>query len=210
MIYGYARVSSYGQALDGNSLEAQEETLRGAGAEKIYKDTFTGTKAHRPELDRLLEVLESGDTLIATKLDRVARSMIHGYRLIDDLLNRGVKVYILNLGVMDNTPASKLTRNIFLAFAEYERDMIWERTQEGKSMKKSSDPYYKEGRKPTEFDVITFDILYAHVEAGDMSVKQAAEQLGVSRGKWYRIVKEKQDRCVPAKVDSDLANTTPT
>ena len=85
MTYGYARVSSVGQASDGKSLEAQERELRDAGAEVIFKDAFTGTKMHRPELNKLLEILKSGDTLIATKLDRIARSMISGYDLIDAL-----------------------------------------------------------------------------------------------------------------------------
>lgn len=206
MIYGYARVSSFGQASDGNSLEAQEMSLRSAGAVEIFKDAFTGTKSHRPELDKLLSVLEDGDTLIATKLDRIARSMIHGYELIDGLLQRGVKVYILNLGVMDNTPASKLTRNIFLAFAEYERDMIFERTQEGKGIKKANDPNYKEGRKPVEYDVELFKRLLQDVHSGALSVIDAAERLGVSRAKWYRIVKERQSSLPSTKSTSYSAD----
>lgn len=74
MIYGYARVSTKGQAKDGNSLEAQENALRSAGATKIYSDAFTGTKSHRPELDKLMAVMQYGDTLVVTKLDRIARS----------------------------------------------------------------------------------------------------------------------------------------
>lgn len=191
MIYGYARVSSFGQALDGNSLEAQEKALREAGAEEIYKDTYTGTKTHRPGLDALIERLKDGDTFIATKLDRVARSMISGYELIDGLLNRGVRVHILNLGMMDNTPTNKMIRNIFLAFAEFERDMIWERTQEGKNIKRASDPGYKEGRRPKEYNGELFDNLFAQVSEGGMSVVEAARCLGVSRSKWYRIQQER-------------------
>lgn len=74
MIYGYGRVSTRGQAKDGNSLEAQENALRSAGVTKIYADAFTGTRTKRPELDKLMSVLQSGDTLIVTKLDRIARS----------------------------------------------------------------------------------------------------------------------------------------
>lgn len=82
MIYGYARVSTKGQAKDGNSLEAQETALREAGATEVYADAFTGTKAHRPQLDNLMEVLQPGDKLVVTKLDRVARSTIQGIELI--------------------------------------------------------------------------------------------------------------------------------
>ena len=74
MVYGYARVSTKGQAKDGNSLEAQEVALKNAGASIIYSDAFTGTKSHRPQLDLLLKELQAGDTIAVTKLDRIARS----------------------------------------------------------------------------------------------------------------------------------------
>lgn len=149
MIYGYARVSTKGQAKDGNSLENQEQQLREAGAMEISSDSFTGTKMARPELDKLLEKLSEGDTLIVTKLDRIARSMTQGSELVTELIEKGVKVHILNIGVMDNTPASKLIRNIFFSFAEFERDMIVERTQEGKAIAKTKGGF-KEGR-PKKF-----------------------------------------------------------
>lgn len=145
MIFGYARVSTKGQAKDGNSLEAQEKALKEAGATKIYTDAFTGTKADRPEFDKLISEIKEGDTLVVTKLDRFARSMSQGSELVSRLIDRGIKVYILNIGVMDNTPASKLIRNVFFAFAEFERDMIVERTQEGKAIAKQN-PDFREGR----------------------------------------------------------------
>lgn len=147
MIYGYARVSTKGQAKDGNSLEAQEKALKAAGATEIYVDAFTGTKTDRPEFDKLLNKLNDGDTLIVTKLDRFARSMSQGSELVSCLIDRGIKVYILNIGIMDNTPSSKLIRNVFFAFAEFERDMIVERTKEGKAIAKQN-PDFREGRPP--------------------------------------------------------------
>ena len=102
-------------------------------------------KSDRPEFDALLSKLQDGDTLVVTKLDRFARSMMQGSELVSTLISKGVKVYILNIGMMDNTPASKLVRNIFFAFAEFERDMIVERTQEGKEVAKKK-PGYREGR----------------------------------------------------------------
>ncbi len=83
MIYGYARVSTKGQAKDGNSLEAQEAELKKGGGEKIYTDAYTGTQTHRPELDKLIGVLQDGDTIVVTKLDRIARSLRQGIDLID-------------------------------------------------------------------------------------------------------------------------------
>lgn len=147
MIYGYARVSTKGQMKDGNSLEVQENQLKENGAIEIFNDSFTGTKFNRPELDLLLSKLKSGDTLIVTKLDRIARSLSHGSQLVNELISRGVKVNILNIGIMDNTPSSKLIRNIFFSFAEFERDMIVERTQEGKEIAKQKQGFF-EGRPP--------------------------------------------------------------
>lgn len=145
MVYGYARVSTKMQARDGNSLEAQEQQLRVAGAELIFKDAYTGTKTDRPALDTLLAQVQEGDKIIVTKLDRVARSISQGSELVNNLLAKGVTIHILNMGIMDNTPSSKLMRGIFFAFAEYERDMIVERTQEGKAIARERTDY-REGR----------------------------------------------------------------
>ena len=136
MVYGYARVSTKGQARDGNSLEAQEQALIEAGASYVYKDSYTGTTKDRPELNKLLNVVEAGDKIVVTKLDRVARSAMQGMQLIDELLDKGITVHILNMGELNNTPTGKLIRTIFLAFAEFERDMIVDRTQEGKAIAK--------------------------------------------------------------------------
>lgn len=188
MIYGYARVSTKGQAKDGNSLEAQTKALTEAGATKIYADAFTGTKTDRPEFDRLMDDLESGDTLIVTKLDRFARSMSQGSELVSELINKGIKVYILNIGVMDNTPSSKLIRNVFFAFAEFERDMIVERTQEGKAIAKQNNPNFKEGRPKTDDKLIK---LVVELSKNKHSIKEIVEITKLSRSTVMRIRKEK-------------------
>jgi len=187
MIYGYARVSTKGQALDGNSLEAQEAKLREHGAEVVYKDSYTGTKLHRPELDKLMQLLQEGDVLMVTKLDRIARSTIHGAQLVDSLLERGIKVHILNMGVMDNTPTGRLIRNIFFAFAEFERDMIVERTMEGKAIARQREGY-REGRPPA--NVPRFREFFKKQQQGLITVKEAAQELGISRSTWYKLAKE--------------------
>ena len=124
MIFGYVRVSTNSQARDGNSLEAQINVLKEAGAEKIFLDVFSGSKNHRPELDRLLKIIKTGDTLIITKLDRIARSVMNGIQLIEDLNDKGVIINVLNMGIIDSSSAGKLIRNIMLSFAEFERDII--------------------------------------------------------------------------------------
>lgn len=133
MIYGYARVSTVKQMKNGNSLEEQEKALREAGAEKIITEAYTGTKVERPSFTALLEELKPGDKLIVTKLDRFARTAVEGGAMVRDLQARGIVVHILNMGIADNTPMGKLMVTMLLAFAEFERDMIVERTQSGKA-----------------------------------------------------------------------------
>lgn len=176
IVYGYARVSTRGQARDGNSLEYQEEQLSSAGAEKIYIDTYTGKVSDRPELDKLKKKLQSGDTLVVTKLDRVARSVAAGSELIDELNNRGVKVNILNMGIIDDTPTGKLLRNVMLSFAEFERDLIVQRTQEGKEIAKRK-PGYREGR-PRKYSKKQLE--HAMELLKDNSYSQVAEMTGIS------------------------------
>jgi len=149
MIYGYARVSTKGQAKDGNSLEAQTEALRSAGAETIFVDSFTGTKMDRPEFSKLMKLLKESDTLIVSKLDWFARSVGKASNLITTLIDRGVTVNVLNLGILSNDSVSTLMRNILLSFAQFERDMIVQRTQEGKAIAKlDPHPNFREGRPP--------------------------------------------------------------
>lgn len=140
-------MSTVGQAKDGNSLEAQEAALMAAGAQEIFTDRFTGTKLERPEFERLRAQLKAGDTLIVTKIDRFARTVGQASELITELIDSGVIVNVLNLGVLDNGSMSVLMRNILLSFAQFERDMIIQRTQEGKSVA-TTKPGYREGRKP--------------------------------------------------------------
>lgn len=187
MLYGYARVSTRGQAKDGNSLEAQENALRSAGATKIYADAFTGTKTHRPELDKLMAVMQSGDTMVVTKLDRIARSATQGIELIQKLLDRGIVVHVLNMGLMDNTPTGKLIRNIMLAFAEFERDMIVERTQEGKAIAKQN-PDFKEGR-PKKFSKA--QVNHAVELLNEYSYKQVEQMTGISKSTLIRAKKKR-------------------
>lgn len=187
MIYGYARVSTKGQAKDGNSLEAQEKALRESGANEIYVDAFTGTKTDRPEFDKLMDKIQKGDTLIVTKLDRFARSMTQGSELVSDLVEKGIKVYILNIGVMDNTPSSKLIRNVFFAFAEFERDMIVERTMEGKVIAKQN-PDFREGR-PKKYSRKQIEHALELLESN--SYKQVEDMTGISKSTLIRAKKKR-------------------
>ena len=185
-IYGYARVSTRGQLNDGNSIESQERQLKENGATEIYSDSYTGAKIGRPELDKLLSILQDGDTLIVTKLDRIARSLSQGSDLINKLINKGVIVNILNIGIMDNTSASKLIRNIYFSFAEFERDMIVERTQEGKAIAKLN-PDFREGRpKKYTSKQIKHALSLLTVNGGDYSYNQVSDIVGISKSALLR------------------------
>ena len=131
MIYGYARVSTLAQCKNGNSLEEQTEALTAYGCDKIITETFTGKTTERPQFNELLQLLLPGDTLVVTKLDRFARTVIEGVLTVRTLFERGVKVHILNIGLIENTLTGNLILTVFLAFAEFERGMIIERTQAG-------------------------------------------------------------------------------
>lgn len=188
MIYGYARVSTLTQGRTGMSLDQQKERLRKAGAEKIFVEEYTGTTLNRPMWLELDSLLTEGDTVIFTTLDRVARSTIGGLELVETLLTRGVVVNILNMGVMDNTPASKLMRTMFLAFAEFERDLIYERTQSAREYKRKTDPNYVDGRPKIHRE--EFPMVYNRVIENEISINKACEILDIGKSTWYRMVRD--------------------
>ena len=189
MRYGYGRVSSttrYAGGEDGNSLEAQEKKLREAGCTEIILEAYTGTKMERPKFTRLIDKLQAGDTLVVCKLDRFARTATDGVDLIKELLARGISVHVLNMGLVEDTPTGRLVLTIMMAFAEYERDMIIERLNDGKAVAKAKNSDYREGRKYIEIPEL--NIYRSRVESGDMTVTAACAELGISRSKWYKEV----------------------
>ena len=187
MIYGYARVSSVGQAKDGNSLEAQTAALLERGCEEIYAEAYTGTTTDRPELAKILGKIKKGDTLMVTKLDRFSRSAAEGVSLIQELHEKGIVIEILNIGRADNTPMGKLMVTMLLAFAEFEHDQIIERLATGKAVAKAhgkrTDGRYK--KRPADFERY-----YALQQKGEISVVRACEELGICKATWYARAKE--------------------
>ena len=145
MIYGYARVSTATQSRDGNSLEEQSAALVSYGCQEIITESFTGKTMDRPKFQELLNRLQANDTLVVCKLDRFARTAIEGVQTVKELFERGIKVHILNMGLIENTLTGNLILTVMLAFAEYERGMIVERTQMGKAAARQN-PNFKDGR----------------------------------------------------------------
>lgn len=171
--YGYARVSTPDQ-----KLENQIDRLQQAGAEEIYQEKFTGTTTQRPQFNLLLTKLAPGDMLIITKLDRFARNTREALDIIERLFKQDVKIQILNMGTIDNTPTGQLIFTIFSAFAQFERDMIVTRTQEGKLYAKTHDPYFHEGLPKTYTDE---QIKFAYeLRQQGMTYKMIERKTGIS------------------------------
>ena len=190
MIYGYARVSTLKQGKDGNSLSDQEAKLREAGCQAIYHDSYTGTKMERPQFSLLMSKLQEGDTLVVTKLDRFARKAAEGAMTVQSLLAHGVNVHILNMGRADNTPMGKLMVTIMLAFAEFERDMIYERTQTGRAIARSNGKRVDGRPAATLDDYPDFPVLYTRWQAGTETVANACKKLGMCKSTWYKLAGE--------------------
>lgn len=178
MKYGYARVSTQGQ-----DLTSQIEALKAEGCRMIYREKFTGTTKNRPQFEELLSKLQEGDTLVVTKLDRFARSAKDATSIIEDLFNRGIRVHVLNIGIIENTATGRLIFNIFTAFAQFERDMIVERTQEGKSIAKQREDF-REGR-PKKFTKKQIEHALSLLDEGH-SYKEVSETTGISKSTLIR------------------------
>ena len=189
MIYGYARVSTVGQSINGNSLEEQVVTLKEYGCNQIITEAYTGKTVDRPQFAALLSKLQSGDTLVVTKLDRFARSTVEGVQTVRDLFARDVKVHILNIGLIENTLSGNLILTVFLAFAEFERGMILERTQNGKALAKMQ-PGFREGRPP-KYKPAQINHALELLGSG-LSYRQAENMTGISKS---TLVRAKRTKC---------------
>ena len=146
ILIGYARTSTTEQLA---GLDAQVRDLSAAGCKKLFQEQVSSV-AEREQLDAALEYAREGDTLVVTKLDRLARSARHLSEIIDTLEGRGVALRILNLGgdTVDTRGATgRLILNEFAAFAQFEREMMLERQREGIARAKLNGKY--KGRKPT-------------------------------------------------------------
>lgn len=185
MIRGYARVSTASQARYGNGLDVQRASLKANGCDEVWEDACTGTSMDRPSWDGLMEALEPGDTLMVCKLDRIARTSSGGFEAVKGLLARGVKVHILNMGLVDDTPTGRLILNIMFSFAEFERDLIVERMAEGREAARQR-PGYREGRPRAECDEGLLREAVRLQKARDISVAEAASMVGLSERTYRR------------------------
>lgn len=184
-VIGYCRVSTKGQ-LDGNSIEEQSnKILERYGDVIIYEESYSGAK-ERLIFNKVLDSLNNGDTLVVTKLDRFCRTTKEGLQYIDLLMDKGVKIHILNMGLIEDTPMGRLIVTNLLAFAEFERALIIERTQSGKAIAKTKDGF-KEGR-PKVYTKKQLDnaLSMLIINGGNHSYNEVVELLGISKSTLIR------------------------
>ena len=185
--YLYCRVSTKAQ-IKGNSLEDQAKAMKKVyGDGVIVEEQYSGAYMNRPKLQNILNNMVDGDYLVVTKLDRLARTAREGLAVVEDLMARGCKIHVLNMGLLEDTATGKLLYQILIAFAEFERAMIIERTTAGKEIARQN-PDYKEGRKP-KYDKAKYDLVDMLREKGQ-SYDQIAAALDMSKSAVYRHCKK--------------------
>lgn len=181
MKIGYARVST-----DDQSTAMQLDALRAAGCERIFEDTASGAKASRPGLDEALAFVRKDDELVVWKLDRVGRSLQHLVQLMGQLRERGIGFRSITENIETQTPGGRLVMHMFAALAEFERDLITERTRSGLASARARGR--TGGRKP--LPLAKQKALAAMWEQRSLTADEIAEQLQISRRTVFKYVKD--------------------
>ncbi len=181
MKIGYARVSTGLQ-----NLNLQEDRLNQYGCEKIFSDHISGAKSKRPGLDRAIEFARSGDTIVVWRLDRLGRNMADLITLVNELNNRGVSFHSLeeNITMDKSSSTGQLLFHLFAAFAEFERNLILERSLAGRIAARARGRYGGRPEKLNKQDLTLLKTLYDN----GTPIKTIAEQWKVSRTTIYRYL----------------------
>lgn len=193
-IIGYARVSTIGQ-----DYETQVEQLKAAGCEEIYSEKVTGTKRDRTELNRLLnDVTRAGDTVVITKIDRLARSIIDLNNIVNDFTGKGVTIRFLSENITfkpDNETSSmeRLLFNMLGSFAQFERDLIVERTAEGRERARKAGKHLGRPARNKK-DIERALKLYDEREENGHSVNDIAKLTGVPRSTIYHELQKRKNK----------------
>ena len=187
MLVGYARVST-----DDQELALQRDALAAAGCERVFTDTMSGAKAERPGLTEALDFVRPDDTLVVWRLDRLGRSLTNLIELMTTLAERGVGFRSLSEQIDTTTSGGKLVFHIFGALAEFERELIRERTRAGLAAARARG---RQGGRPKKLDsprkVAMAQALY---NEGTHSISDICQMLGVSRATLYRAISPLRNR----------------
>jgi DNA invertase Pin-like site-specific DNA recombinase len=187
MKIGYARVSTQDQ-----DLSLQLDALEEVGCRQIYREKMSGSAKERPQLRQMLAQLREGDTVVIWKLDRLARSIKDMVSLVNEIQEKGAELHSLNDHIDTTTPHGKFTFHIFAALAEFERDIIRERTKAGLAAARARGR--KGGRpkglsKKAQHTAIITEQLY---QEGALTVKEICEQLSISKGTFYNYLHHRE------------------
>lgn len=180
MLIGYARVSTREQV---ESLAAQRETLTAAGCQKVYEDQASGVKAARPGLEAALEFMREDDVLVVTRLDRLGRSALDTMKTLSALDERGVRMKALDFDLDTATPSGRLVMGIFIHLAQWERELLIQRTHEGLAHARAQG---RMGGRHPKLDSTQQQAIRAALDAG-MKVSEVATLHGVSVRTIYRV-----------------------
>jgi DNA invertase Pin-like site-specific DNA recombinase len=180
MLIGYARVST-----DDQNLDLQKDALTQAGCEKILKDHQSGAKAARPGLQAALEYAREGDTLVVWRLDRLSRSLQDLIEMVNQLEERGIGLKSLHESLDTSSSSGKLIFHIFGALAEFERNLIRERTQAGlRAARKRG----RTGGRPKALDADKRALAVQLYEGKQHTVKQICQMMGISKPTLYKYI----------------------
>ena len=184
MKIGYARVSTIDQNLD-----LQLDALKKAGCEKIYQEKISGIAKNRPELDKMISILRTGDEILVWRLDRLGRSLKHIIDLVLNFNNKGIVIRGISDGVDTSTSSGRLFLNIMASLAEYERELIRERTNAGLQIARSRG---KKGGRPKGFTKETAAkllIMRSVYKDKNKTPEEIYKPLGLTRATFYRYIK---------------------
>jgi DNA invertase Pin-like site-specific DNA recombinase len=180
MRFGYTRVSTVAQ-----TLHQQHDALKAAGASKIYSDTMSGTRDDRPGLAALMDQLRAGDTVVVWKLDRLGRNMLHILETVKALTEMGVTLVSTSDGIDSSTAAGRMMIGVLGSLAEYERELIRERTALKRAASRTNGTKFGRPRKVDDADHIA---TAKRMKADGHTGKDIAKYLGVSRATLYRYL----------------------
>lgn len=180
MLIGYARVSTYEQSLD-----LQLDSLRAAGCERIYDDKVSGAKAQRPGLEQLRQVLRRGDTLVVWRLDRLGRSLKDLIAWSEWLEHNEVAFRSLQEQIDTGSPSGRLVFHLFAALAEFERNLICERTEAGRAAARARGRIGGRPRKLSSAQVGQLRAMHADTSVG---IQEICKTLGIGRKTFYRYL----------------------